>query len=48
MDLSRHDWDTFTYGVDVVLLVGRLRLVEHQAVNEIHHELHKQEGRERK
>lgn len=29
----------FTYGVDVVLLVGRLRLVEHQTVDEIHREL---------
>ncbi len=29
----------FTYGVDVVLLVGRLRLREHQTVDEIHQEL---------
>ncbi len=29
----------FTYGVDVVLLVGRLRLSEHQTVDEIHREL---------
>jgi hypothetical protein len=29
----------FTYGLDVVLLVGWLRLVEHQTVDEIHREL---------
>ncbi len=29
----------FTYGVDIVLLVGRLRLREHQTVDEIHQEL---------
>jgi hypothetical protein len=29
----------FTYGLDVVLLVGRLRLQEHQTVDEIHQEL---------
>lgn len=29
----------FTYGMDVVLLVGRLQLVEHQTVDEIHREL---------
>lgn len=29
----------FTYGLDVVLLVGRLRLSEHQTVDEIHQEL---------
>src|SRR6266700_1352545 len=29
----------FTYGVDIVLLVGRLRLREHQTVDEIHGEL---------
>lgn len=29
----------FTYGLDVVLLVGRLRLVEHRTVDEIHREL---------
>src|SRR5579859_4039362 len=29
----------FTYGLDVVLLVGRLRLREHQTVDEIHQEL---------
>jgi hypothetical protein len=29
----------FTYGVDVVLLVGRLRLQNHQTVDEIHQEL---------
>lgn len=29
----------FTYGLDVVLLVGRLRLKEHQTVDEIHQEL---------
>jgi hypothetical protein len=29
----------FTYGLDVVLLVGRLRLMEHQTVDEIHQEL---------
>ncbi len=29
----------FTYGMDVVLLVGRLRLVKHQTVDEIHREL---------
>ncbi len=29
----------FTYGVDIVLLVGRLRLGEHQTVDEIHQEL---------
>ena len=29
----------FTYGLDVVLLVGRLRLVEHKTVDEIHREL---------
>lgn len=28
-----------TYGVDIVLLVGRLRLSEHQTVDEIHREL---------
>lgn len=28
----------FTYGMDVVLLVGRLQLVEHQTVDEIHRE----------
>src|SRR5437764_8764141 len=29
----------FTYGMDIVLLVGRLRLREHQTVDEIHQEL---------
>ena len=29
----------FTYGMDVVLLVGRLRLTEHRTVDEIHREL---------
>ena len=29
----------FTYGVDIVLLVGRLRLLEHQTVDEVHQEL---------
>ncbi len=29
----------FTYGLDIVLLVGRLRLQEHQTVDEIHQEL---------
>ncbi len=29
----------FTYGLDLVLLVGRLRLSEHQTVDEIHQEL---------
>ena len=29
----------FTYGLDIVLLVGRLRLSEHQTVDEIHQEL---------
>jgi hypothetical protein len=29
----------FTYGLDVVLLVGRLRLKEHQTVDEIHQDL---------
>jgi hypothetical protein len=29
----------FTYGLDIVLLVGRLRLLEHQTVDEIHQEL---------
>lgn len=29
----------FSYGLDVVLLVGRLRLREHQTVDEIHQEL---------
>jgi hypothetical protein len=29
----------FTYGLDVVLLVGQLRLKEHQTVDEIHQEL---------
>src|SRR6266516_2728564 len=29
----------FTYGLDIVLLVGRLRLGEHQTVDEIHQEL---------
>src|SRR6266480_184561 len=29
----------FTYGVDIVLLVGRLRLREHQTVDEVHQEL---------
>lgn len=29
----------FTYGLDIVLLVGRLRLREHQPVDEIHQEL---------
>src|SRR6266566_1992689 len=29
----------FTYGLDIVLLVGRLRLREHQTVDEIHGEL---------
>lgn len=29
----------FTYGLDVVLLVGRLRLKEHQTVDELHQEL---------
>jgi len=28
-----------TYGLDIVLLVGRLRLREHQTVDEIHQEL---------
>src|SRR5258706_14871813 len=32
----------FTYGVDVVLLVGQLRLHNHQTVDEIHQELLKQ------
>jgi hypothetical protein len=32
----------FTYGLDIVLLVGRLRLLEHQTVDEIHQELLKQ------
>jgi hypothetical protein len=30
---------SFTYGLDIVLLVGRLRLLEHQAVDEIHQEV---------
>jgi hypothetical protein len=29
----------FTYGLDIVLLVGRLRLLEHQTVDEIHEEV---------
>ena len=29
----------FTYGLDIVLLVGRLRLREHQTVDEVHQEL---------
>ena len=29
----------FTYGLDIVLLVGRLRLREHQTVDEIHQEM---------
>ncbi len=29
----------FTYGIDIVLLVGRLRLREHQTVDEVHEEL---------
>ncbi len=29
----------FTFGLDIVLLVGRLRLLEHQTVDEIHQEL---------
>jgi hypothetical protein len=29
----------FTYGLDIVLLVGRLRLREHQTVDEVHEEL---------
>ena len=29
----------FTYGLDIVLLVGRLRLKEHQTVDEIHQEM---------
>jgi hypothetical protein len=29
----------FTYGLDIVLLVGRLRLREHQTVDEIHQEI---------
>src|ERR1700680_3805089 len=29
----------FTYGVDIVLLVGRLRLREHQTVDEVHQEV---------
>ncbi len=29
----------FTFGLDVVLLVGQLRLGEHQTVDEIHHTL---------
>src|SRR5437660_124137 len=29
----------FTYGMDIVLLVGRLRLREHQTVDEVHQEL---------
>src|SRR5258708_22576740 len=32
----------FTYGMDIVLLVGRLRLQDHQTVDEIHQELLKQ------
>ncbi|HET8905936.1 MAG TPA: hypothetical protein VFN11_03125 [Ktedonobacterales bacterium] len=32
----------FTYGLDIVLLVGRLRLRDHQTVDEIHRELLKQ------
>jgi hypothetical protein len=32
----------FTYGLDIVLLVGRLRLREHQTVDEIHREVLKQ------
>src|SRR5256884_5612197 len=31
-----------TYGLDIVLLVGRLRLLEHQTVDEIHQEVLKQ------
>src|SRR2546426_9786140 len=34
----------FTFGLDIVLLVGRLRLREHQAVDEIHQELLKRLG----
>ena len=30
---------SFTFGLDIVLLVGRLRLLEHQTVDEIHQEL---------
>src|SRR5512133_2619409 len=29
----------FTYGLDIVLLVGRLRLREHRTVDEVHEEL---------
>jgi hypothetical protein len=29
----------FTYGLDIVLLVGRLRLKEHQTVDEVHQEV---------
>src|SRR5260370_22269614 len=29
----------FTYGLDIVLLVGRLRLGKHQTVDEVHEEL---------
>src|SRR5437016_14168903 len=29
----------FTYGLDIVLLVGRLRLGKHQTVDEVHQEL---------
>src|SRR5213078_2310953 len=32
----------FTYGLDIVLLVGRLRLRQHQTVDEIHQEVLKQ------
>jgi hypothetical protein len=32
----------FTYGLDIVLLVGRLRLREHQTVDEVHQEVLKQ------
>src|SRR5436305_8250282 len=32
----------FTYGLDIVLLVGRLRLKDHQTVDEVHQEVLKQ------
>ena len=37
--LMRLSLPGFTYGLDIVLLVGRLRLGKHQTVDEVHQEL---------
>jgi hypothetical protein len=37
--LMRFALPGFTYGLDIVLLVGRLRLGQHQTVDEVHQAL---------